>query len=106
MVLTFILTLEMAEKSARDLVQAQKVAEFLISKLPGINDSEEDQFKRLAELESENDLQGEILSKTIEEGNELLNFITRSLLEVSDKQNQLHNDKNITLEFLEDISMS
>jgi hypothetical protein len=59
---------ELSKTAAKDIVETAKVIDFLIDSLPGITESEQDQTRRLMELEKENIQVEKELNESVERG--------------------------------------
>ncbi|KAJ3227817.1 hypothetical protein HK099_000071 [Clydaea vesicula] len=80
---------ELAKDSAKDIVETVKVIEFLIDKLPGIDETEQQQLDRLKELEEENLNCGLEMSAEIESAELLLSEVRNTINELISDQTDL-----------------
>ncbi|KAJ3389712.1 Mediator of RNA polymerase II transcription subunit 21 [Lobulomyces angularis] len=80
---------KLAKDSAKDIVETVKVIEFLIDKLPGIDETEQQQLDRLKELEEENLNCGLEMSAEIESAELLLSEVRNTINELISDQTDL-----------------
>ncbi|KAI8905979.1 hypothetical protein EDD86DRAFT_193355 [Gorgonomyces haynaldii] len=79
---------ELAQNAAKDLAEADKICEFLIQSLPGLDTTEEEQYKRLKDLELENEIEGRRLDDAIRQAEAMKAKIDLVLEQIIDKEIQ------------------
>jgi len=74
---------EQMQMFAREIVSHCKQIEELIDSLPGIEDTEEEQLRKLAELQSENEMLGKQILDKIEEAEQLNSKVGEALHQIA-----------------------
>ncbi|KAI9208527.1 uncharacterized protein BJ171DRAFT_209217 [Polychytrium aggregatum] len=84
-----------AKEMAKDIVETSRVIDYLIDKLPGITQTEEQQIHKIQELEVENQEIGRRLEASVLQGETLLREIRSTLRLIAEDQAEFFRDTEI-----------
>ncbi|KAJ3413889.1 hypothetical protein HDV05_007331 [Chytridiales sp. JEL 0842] len=76
----------LSSEVSADIVHTSKVIDFLIDRLPGIQQTEDEQLQKLKELEEENRLAGLEMEESIQQAESLLQDIKDALRMIAEDQ--------------------